>query len=327
MLGDVNIYKELLQENFNIEVKSIKVLADHMESKAYLVEAQTGKYILKEVKSDFLSHPENEGALLEYLYSNGINVARIIRTKYNEYLFSNSERQFHLQEFIDGDMISLNTASDWYLKKSAQTLGEIQSILKGYKKLPVLFDKDFLSKTTVMNVKQSILDGIKHAEKENKTSLIIRLNERLKHVERIACFEFDLNKLTYSNSHGDYYVNQVIKRNKELITIDWTGACFLPACFEVLMSYTYAEPSCKNGTINIERFKTYLSEYLKYFSLSGYDLKIMPYFYYYQLCTCNFIPPYDELPNDYQQIAKLCDNLMDWLYINVDNLSNDLLAL
>ena len=295
-----------------------------MQSKIFLVETKTGKYVLKEVNSDFLSHPENEGALLEYLYSHGINVARIIKTKDNEYIFSDGEKQFHLQEFVDGDIISLNTASDWYLRKSAQMLGQIQSILSGYNKLPVLFDEDFLSESTVLKVKQSIMDSLKHAEKESKTSLVIDLNKRLKHIEKIARFEFDINKLTYSNSHGDYYVNQIITHNQEFTVIDWTGACFLPVCFEVMMSYTYADPSCKDGTIHIERFKTYLDEYLKYFPLSGYDLKMMPYFYYYQLCTCNFMPPYDELPNDYLQIAELCDNLMDWLYINVDKLSNDL---
>jgi len=324
--GGINIYKELIQENFNIEVKSIKILADHMQSKIFLVEAQTGKYVLKEVNSDFLSHPENEGALLEYLYSHGINVARLILTKNNEYIFSYGEKQFHLQEFIDGEIISLNTATDWYLKKSAQMLGEIQRVLRGYNKLPVLFDKDFLDKSTVFKAKQSILDAIKQAEKENKRALVIDLNERLKHIEKIACFKFDLNKLTYSNSHGDYYVNQIITRNQEMIVIDWTGACFLPVCFEVMMSYTYADSECKGGTIHIKRFKTYLNEYLKHFPLSSYDLKMMPYFYYYQLCICTFVPPYDDLPNDYLQITKLCNNLMNWLHINVDNLSNDLCA-
>ena len=238
-----------------------------MQSKIFLVESETGKYVLKEVNSDFLSHPENEGALLEYLYSHGINVARIIKTKNNEYIFSDGEKQFHLQEFVDGDIISLNTASDWYLRKSAQMLGQIQSILSGYNKLPVLFDEDFLSESTVLKVKQSIMDSLKHAEKESKTSLVIDLNKRLKHIEKIARFEFDINKLTYSNSHGDYYVNQIITHNQELTVIDWTGACFLPVCFEVMMSYTYADSSCKDGTIHIERFKTYLDEYLKYFPL------------------------------------------------------------
>ena len=150
-----------------------------MQSKIFLVESETGKYVLKEVNSDFLSHPENEGALLEYLYSHGINVARIIKTKNNEYIFSDGEKQFHLQEFVDGDIISLNTASDWYLRKSAQMLGQIQSILSGYNKLPVLFDEDFLSESTVLKVKQSIMDSLKHAEKESKTSLVIDLNKRL----------------------------------------------------------------------------------------------------------------------------------------------------
>lgn len=65
------------------------------------------------------------------------------------------------------------------------------------------------------------------------------------------------------------------------------------------MAYTYTDPACKVG-----RFKTYLNEYLKYFPLSNYDLKMMPYFYYYQLCIYNFMPPYDELPNDLSANCK-----------------------
>lgn len=320
-------HKELIECNFDIKVNTIKPLANHIDSKIFLIEAKTGKYILKEVISDFLNHPENEGELLEYLHNHGISVARLISTKSNEYIFCKDGKQFHLQEFVEGEIISLNTAPDWYLKKTAQLLGQIQSVLKDYKQLPILFDKAFLSKSTVSDMKNSVREAIQQAESEKQTALIAALNERLKHIEKIESFEFDINKLTYANSHGDYYVSQIVSNDQELTVIDWTGACFLPACFEAIMSYTYADPICKTGEINAVRLKLYLSEYMKYAALNDYDLKIMPYFYYYQLCTCNFMPPYDDLPEDYAKINTLCNNLMNWLYVNVDELSDALVTI
>lgn len=90
------------------------------------------------------------------------------------------------------------------------------------------------------------------------------------------------------------------------------------------MSYIYANPACKSGVIDADSFKKYLHEYLKYLTLNSYDIAAMPYFYYHYLCLTSFWPPYDGLSNDYLRIAQLMDNLMDWLYDNVDDLSRAL---
>jgi len=116
-------------------------------------------------------------------------------------------------------------------------------------------------------------------------------------------------------------------RDGELVVIDWTHPGRILACFEVIMSYVYAAPECKDGIINIEKFKPILNEYLKYTKLNRYDLKMMPYFMYHYCIFCSFTPPYDDLPIDYFRIANLTDNLANWLYDNVENLSNELVAL
>jgi len=122
-----------------------------------------------------------------------------------------------------------------------------------------------------------------------------------------------------------YYIGQIICNNKELTAIDWDSAHNTFLWYEVIMSYTYADLICRDGTINVEKFKKYLDEYTKYIALSSYDLSVMPYFYYYFICFTNFYPPYGGISADYRKIASLKDNLMDWLYYNVDDLSKALI--
>jgi len=224
-------------------------------------------------------------------------------------------------------MYELNTAPDWFLTKQAHTLGQIQDALKDYTQLPFAFEQDYFSKEKYINGEKSIFDKIKHAEEKSDTTLVAALNEHLKHIKRVSSFEFDCDKLTYVNTHGDLYTNQIIVRDDELVVIDWTHPGCTLACFEVMFSYVYAAPECKDGVIDIEKFKPILNEYLKYTKLNRYDLKMMPYFIYDYHVFCSFTPPYDDLPPDYLKIAHLQDNLLNWLYDNVENLSNKLLDL
>ena len=318
---------EIIRQNFNIEIIMIKKIADH-GAKVYLLESATEKYALKEMGSE--DKLETEGELIDHLISKGIKVPYIYRTITGSHVFIDNGLQYILYEYIEGTMIDLNSAPDWFLTKSAQTLGQIQSALKDYKHVPSKgFGQDFFTEEKYVKSELYITDKIKQAEEKNDASLIMALKERLKHIKRVSGFKFDCDKFTYVVTHGDFYINQVIVRDGELVTIDWTWPGYIPACFEVLMSYTYAAPECKGGVIEIDKFIPYLNEYLKYapIRLNRYDLKMMPYFLYHYCIFCSFTPPYDDLSFDYYKIANLTDNLANWLYENVDALSNDLCAL
>ena len=90
------------------------------------------------------------------------------------------------------------------------------------------------------------------------------------------------------------------------------------------MSFAFADPTCKNGDINIQKLKKYIEQYQMYNELSDYDLKIMPYlFYMYQFLT-NYDPPFSTVPEGYKPILILVNKLINWLYGNVDKLSEEL---
>lgn len=315
---------KLIQKNYNIIPRNIKLISDHPDAKVYIVESVNKKYILK-CMPIYSQSIINEGELIDFLYHEGVNVARIRKTNNNNYMFQDGQLQYHMQEYIVGKVFDLNCAPDWFMFKSAQCLGKIHKTLRKFEKLPDgFFSPDFFHEGALIDAKHSYLATLEQAQRHHDLEVITDLNDRLKHLDRLSTFSFDLNRLTYSNSHGDFYVSQVINNQNRFTVIDWTNACYLPACWEVMMSFTYADPSCKDGQIDIARFKLYLNEYLKYFPLSDYDISIMPYLYYYQLGTCNYYDPYDDLPEEYLRIAKLATNLMRWFYVNVDDFSKAL---
>lgn len=318
---------EIITANYDLEIQNIKRLDEHFGTEIFLIEASCGQYLLKTLPLD-RENTENEGRITEYLHQNGVPVAKFLKTIHGAYISKTTEKQFHIQEFIEGETLAVNTAPDWFLEKSAQMLGKIQRVLKDYPKLPTSFDGDFFQKSTAFGAKQFYTDKLESAVETKDKQLQQEIEEKLKHIERVSTFSFDVSKLTYVNSHGDYYIGQIIVSNRDLVVIDWTSASFLPACFEVFMSYTYADPLCCNGEICTQKFKKYWNEYLKHssFILNDYDIKMMPYFLYYYLCFCSFTPPYSEIPNTYKAINTLSNNLMNWLYENVDRISTELFA-
>jgi len=321
-----DILTQLIEQNYGIKVAKIEVLVDHTDSRVYFLESITEKYALKEMGEN--TELENESLLNKHLINKGVKVPKVYNTKAGNHIVYHDGLMYVLYEFIEGKIYDLNTAPDWYLIKQVQTLGKIQRSLKEYKftQFPMVagFQQDFFKNEKYINAEKSIIEKIKQAEEKKDTALVAALYERLKHIKRVSLFEFDCAKLTYVNTHGDLYINQIIVRDGELIVIDWTHPGRSLACFEVLMSYTYAAPECKGGVIDIEKFKPILNEYLKYTELNSYDLKMMPYFIYHYCIFCSFTPPYDDLPEDYYKIAHLTDNLANWLHDNVENLSNEL---
>ena len=72
--------------------------------------------------------------------------------------------------------------------------------------------------------------------------------------------------------------------------------------------------------------KSYIKEFTEKFPLTEYDIKAMPFVLYYWHCMCNYRP--DELgdiPDSYKAIAKLINNFLNWLYDNVEELTEELI--
>lgn len=314
----------IIENNYNLRISDIQLLDKHFGTEIYIINTNTGKYIIK-VLPLFMENVKNEGEVTEYLYNHGLKVAQFLKSKDDAYVVTTSEFQFTVQQFIEGASQSVNTAPDWFLIKSADYLGKAAYLLKDYKELPLRFGKDFFSAQTVRKKMWQYQKELIKAKISKNTDLIPAWEEQIRHLKRISKFHIDTKKLTYANSHGDYHIGQAILHNNDFTVVDWSSACRLPICLDVITSYVFSSPTCAAGAIDADGLKEYIHHFTKYFPLTAYDLTAMPYVLYHWHCMCNYRPDeYCDIPESYKAIAELINNFLNWLYDNVEALSEQL---
>ena len=317
--------KKIIENNFNLIVCDIQVLDKHFGTELYLINTDVGKYIVK-ILPLYMENVKNEGEVTEYLYNNGLKVARFMKSNEDAYVVKTPEFQFTVQQFIEGESLSVNTAPDWFISKSADFLGQTALLLKDYEGLSLRFGKEFFSAKTVRRKLWQYKKELSKAKKANEMNIVPIWEEQIWHLKKISKFHIDTKKLTYANSHGDYHIGQAIIHNNDFTVVDWSSACRLPICLDVITSYVFSNPSCANGEIDANGLKKYIRQFAEKFPLTEYDIRAMPYVLYFWHCMCNYRP--DELadiPETYRAIAKLINNFLNWLYDNVEELSEQLI--
>lgn len=314
--------QHLIKSNYNLNVSSIKLLDSHFGTDIYTVITDVGKYIVK-VLPLYFENATNEGPITEFLFGHGLKVAKLLKSKNGDYITKTSDFQFTVQEYIDGETLRINSAPEWFMEKSAEFLGKSTLLLRDYPQLPLKFGKDFFSADTVISKKQQYITESERAKESGKLKIASVWENQIRHLDKISGFHIDTDKLTYTNSHGDYHIGQAIVKNKDITVIDWTSACRLPICFEVITSYVFASPACAEGAVDADGLSRYIRTFTKHFPLTEYDIKTMPFVLYFWHCMCNYRPD-ENIAENYQPISKLINNLLDWLYDHVEKLSKEL---
>ena len=317
--------KNIIENNFNLIVCDIQLLDKHFGTELYLINTDVGKHIVK-ILPLYMENVKNEGEVTEYLYNNGLKVARFMKSNDDAYVVKTPEFQFTVQQFIEGESLPVNTAPDWFISKSAEFLGLTALLLKDYEGLSLRFGKEFFSAKTAHRKLWQYKKELIKAKKAKDVNIMPVWKEQIRHLKKISKFHIDTEKLTYANSHGDYHIGQAIIHNNDFTVVDWSSACKLPICFDVITSYVFSSPTCATGEIDADGLKKYIEKFTEKFPLTEYDIKSMPYVLYFWHCMCNYCP--DELadiPDSYKAIAKLINNFLNWLYDNVGELSEELI--
>lgn len=315
--------KLFIEDNYDMRLTDIQHLDSHFGTEIYLITTDIGKYIAKVMP--MCIEVDNEGPVTEYLRVCGMKVPRIIKNCRGEYVTKISELQLTIQSYIEGKVLSLNSAPDWFIIRSAEFLGKTVVFLKDYGELPLRFGKDFFSPENAKEkARQYMAESVKLKENGDfETALLF--DEQVRHLLKIAELGIDTEKLTYSASHGDYHIGQVLLRDGDLSVIDWSSVCRLPICLELATSYVFASPTCADGTIDVKGLKGYIHVFEKYAHLSEYDIKAMPYVLYFWHCMCNYSPyEYADMAESYRPVARLIQKMLAWLYEHVDELFEDL---
>src|SRR5690554_5368496 len=115
---------ELITANYGIKINKLNLVDSYFGTEIYLAESDDGRYIVKLLPLSVIGL-EKEGHITEFLRNNGIPVARLLKTKNGGYVVKTDNTQFHVQEFIEGDVFKVNTAPGWLLEGSAYILGKI----------------------------------------------------------------------------------------------------------------------------------------------------------------------------------------------------------
>ena len=250
--------EELIDLHYGIKVKSISPVVTGVGGQTYRLELENEKYILKGVPVND-KHVGNEPDLATFLRERGFPVAEYIRNKAGEYFWREAETIYHMQRYVEGKILPFNEAPDWFMMESVETLGRIHSALSDFRRLPVGMGEEFLTFMRSDYPENSYRRTMEKAKSLDDKEILKDVEYRLSQIKRLREIEFDLTKFTCSNTHGDYKISQMICTNTRIAAIiDWTAACVHPVCWEIIRSYTYADPACKDGEIDADRFIKYV---------------------------------------------------------------------
>lgn len=315
--------EKLLREKYGLtppfEIKKSDVGAG---SDTYFITNSEGRFVLKFPSSSEINHVENEPAICEHLLQKGLPVCRFIKNKNGKYISKDERgRIFHLQHFIDGTVYELNGAPGWLLTDSAEMLGKIHCALRDYPNLPDGIGRNFFEYMTPANALRSYRCSIEKAKRNGLDSIVADLEYRIGLMERFPEMHFDISKLTCAATHGDFFISQLIcSGNRIAAVIDWTTACVHPVVWEIVRSYVYASPKCKEGELDAAEFASYISAYISYSELNEYDLQNMIDLFFYQIAVCDYYAQYfssDAANRDiYLHQAVFSTKLLRWLEIN-----------
>ena len=121
----MTIVEKIIERQYGFTVETVKRLKTGAGSDAYLIETGEGNYILKDITVNEMNNPKTEPALVQFLQSKGIPVALFVRNKHGGYVYENEGKIYHLQNYIEGETLELNSAPEWFMTQSAQMLGKI----------------------------------------------------------------------------------------------------------------------------------------------------------------------------------------------------------
>lgn len=321
--------EDIVLQHYGMEIIQIKKLTVGAGSNTYLLSTDHGKFILKNANINEANNPQNEPSICQHLLQKGLLVSEFILDKEGYYVWTHDSNIYHMQKYIEGVNYKWNSAPNWLLSESARILGNIHYALQDYPALPIGIGENFFKYVTPVTALKSYENSYQHAKNTNDSRSVEDLSFRIELMKRFSIPDIQFDKLTCRNTHGDYFISQLIcGKNKINAVIDWTTACIHPIVWEIIRSYVYAAPECSNGKIDIAQFILYVKQYLNSAILSEYDLKMMAYIFYYQISVCDYYNQYYQSEAHNREIflqqAIFSTKLMRWFDININELSDAL---
>jgi Ser/Thr protein kinase RdoA (MazF antagonist) len=329
-LDNINAVSNVLSNYYNInEIENITRMNAGYGSECYYILTKDNSYVLKLTESNSANHLDQLQSVHEVLSQAGISVVKFYKNLHGQVITQYKEKHCYLQSYISGTVLPQNTAPHWFMIESPLMLGRIHKALETIPLLKEGMGEGFLSFSKTEHISDYYHDSLKIAQTNGQSKIASDIEYRLSILESAQNIDLDLKKFTLKNTHGDYKIDQIVCGKDRINGIIDIDGCVHPICWEIIRSYTYADPECINGNINIENMKRYVESYLKISKLNYYDLKMMPYFYYFQIVVSNYFGQYYKMVHPNRQLlldnAHWSTSLCRWFEHNVQTLSDQLI--
>ena len=322
--------RQRLYKLYGLEAGSIRTARFGAGSLTYLVDCAGESYVVKYPSENSMNHPEAEPALCEFLLGAGVSVCRFLPDLHGRMISADENgRLFHVQRLLPGETLPYHSAPPWLMERSAALLADIHRALLDYPTLPTGIGGEFFRRRTPERTLAGYGNTLRRAEEAGHGEMAEEIRSNMEILRRFPSYEFDTQRLTMVNTHGDYTITQLLCGEGQInAVIDWTTACVHPAVWEVMRSYVYASPLCARGEIDIGDLLDYVRAYLIRFPLTDYDLENMGRLFFYFTAVCDFYGQYlgAMTPNRdiYWQQARLSSGLLRWFEGHNDELTEAL---
>ncbi len=290
----------LVSKEYGIPADEIAPMAMGVGGDTFRLSGPRGKFIYKESQESEMNHPKAEASLCDFLLQKGIPVAEYIRNRNGDFPIDRGNGRIPLlYRYVEGQVLAPNTAPQWFLQQSPLLLAKIHMVMQDYIPLAYGLGKPFFDYMTPERAKNSYLESMELAKQQGETAVLDALEFRYGLMDKIKDWHFDVDRLTYRNTHGDYTINQIICGDDRInAVIDWTSACRHPVVWEITRSFFYAEPTCAGGYYDEKRFKDYVDLYCSIAALNQYDRDHLLTLYYYQIAVCDYYSQYLHAEED-----------------------------
>lgn len=318
---------------YDIEIESMQSFENGAGGLTYFVNAGDKKYVVKYPTDNEMNHPEMEIRVCEILLQKNIPACRFILNKHGKMLSTDENgRRFTIQNFYEGITYDYNEASDNMQKESAALLAKIHGAMKDIENIPIGIGGDFFAHRRAEYMEKAYLSTLIQAVTNGDTAIADAIRSNMRIVGSMPAYEFDINKFSCGNTHGDYMISQLIWLDEKVNgIIDWTCTCRHPYIWEIVRSYVFMAQEVKQGEINIDALIRYILNYMEFGSLNTYDIENAGKLFYYFLAVCNFYGQYYDSISKNRQIylkqADMSSRLLMWFEKHIDELNEKLCQL
>lgn len=315
---------------YGIEIESMEMADNGAGSLIYFVKANEQKYVVKYASDNEMNHPELEPKLCDYLRERGIPASEFVKNLQGGIIsIDENGRRFHVQKFINGVTYGYNEAPDFLLEQAPVLLAEIHEVLRDFEELPEGIGENFFKYRRPENMFESFIGSLQMAVRNGDSENADEIRDIMEILNHFPKYDFDISEFTYGNTHGDYMISQIICAGHSIKgIIDWTTACRHPLIWEVVRSYIFMAPECKEGRLDIGKFEHYLTAYLQKGRLNKYDIENAGRLFFYFLAVCDFYGQYyQSLAKNrviYLEQAKLSRKMLQWFDRHIDELNRRL---